>query len=151
MRKQAPGGIIPARYLCSGHDYSSSKIVSFISEKSRRSATVIFSPTARRCRVLRVGQYIHLVLFKPFPPTYLDFCLFKSIAHIITAAQNTRIKYHRFSRQKPLSNINRYPQEAGKIRPMASRKSGSKSIGNIIPESIIEGKNTSCAIIVSFA
>lgn len=33
---------------------------------------------------------------------------------------------------------------------MVSRKSGSKLIGNIIPESMIDGKNTSCAIIVSF-
>ena len=32
---------------------------------------------------------------------YLDFSLFKRIAHIIAAAQNTRIRYHRFSRQKP--------------------------------------------------
>ena len=85
------------------------------------------------------------------PPSYLDFCLFKSIAHTIIAAQNTRIKYHRFSKQKPLSNINRYPQEAGKIRPMVLRKSGSRLRGNIIPESMIEGKNTSCAIIVNFA
>ncbi len=84
-------------------------------------------------------------------PIYLDFCLLKSIAHTITATLNTSIKYHRFSRQKPLSNINRYPQEAGKISPIVSKKSGRNSIGNIIPESIIEGKNTSCAIIVSFA
>ena len=32
---------------------------------------------------------------------YLDFSLFKRIAHIIAAAQNTRIRYHRFLRQKP--------------------------------------------------
>ena len=95
----------------------------------------------------------HTSLFRrPFSNyTNPNFCLFKSNAHIITAAQNIKIKYHRFSRQKPFSNINRYPHEAGKMCPMASRKSGSKSIGNIIPESIIEGKNTSCAIIVSFA
>ena len=42
-------------------------------------------------------------------------------------------------------------QEAGKIRPNALRKPGSKPAGNIIPESMIEGKNTSCAVIVSFA
>ena len=46
---------------------------------------------------------------------------------------------------------NRYPQEAGKIRPVILSKSGNKSIGNIIPESIMEGRNTNCAIIVNFA
>ena len=82
---------------------------------------------------------------------YLHFCLFKSIAHIITDTQNTRTRYHKFPRQNPLSNISRYPQKAGKIRPVVLRKPGSRLAGNIIPESIIEGKKTSCAIIVSFA
>ena len=62
MRKQVPGGIIPARHLYLIYNYSSSKIVSFISGKSRRSATVIFSPTARRCRVLRVIFFVFPVI-----------------------------------------------------------------------------------------
>ena len=71
--------------------------------------------------------------------------------HVITATQNAAIKYHRFSNRNPLFNINLYPQKAGKMRPDISRKFGSKSAGNMIPESRIDGKNTSCAIIVSFA
>lgn len=78
-------------------------------------------------------------------------CFFKTIPHTITAAKKTKIRYHRFSKQNPLFSINRYPQEAGKISPILSKKSGRNSMGNIIPESIIEGKNTNCAIIVSFA
>ena len=43
------------------------------------------------------------------------------------------------------------PNKAGKTCPITWRKSGSKVIGNMIPESIIEGKKISCAIMVSFA
>lgn len=32
---------------------------------------------------------------------YFDFCLFKSIPHIMTAEKKTMIRYHKFSRQKP--------------------------------------------------
>ena len=44
-----------------------------------------------------------VAFFIPFysdccPPNYCNFCLFKSTVHAITAKQNTRIKYHRFSR-----------------------------------------------------
>ena len=60
--KASAGRIIPPRHLCSIRSYSSSKIVSFISGKSRRSATVIFSPTARRCRVLRVIFFVFPVI-----------------------------------------------------------------------------------------
>ena len=101
--------------------------------------------------LVHIGNAPALFFSKVLSPSYLDFCFFKSIPHMITATKKTRIRYHRFSRQKPLSNINWYPQEAGNIRPVISRKRGSKSMGNIIPESIIEGRNTNCAIIVSFA
>ena len=47
-------------------------------------------------------------------PIYLNFCLCNRIAHAITAALNTKIRYHKFSRQKPLSNIRQYPQKAEK-------------------------------------
>ena len=86
-----------------------------------------------------------------FLSNYFDFCFFKTIPHTITAAKKIKIRYHRFSKQNPLSNIKRYPQEAGKISPIVSKKSGRNSTGNMIPESIIEGKNINCAAIVSFA
>ena len=99
----------------------------------------------------RQGKASIVFCSKLFPPNYFAFCFFKTIPHTTTAAKKIKIRYHRFSNQNPLSNINRYPQEAGKISPIVSKKSGRNSMGNIIPESIIEGKNTNCAIIVSFA
>ena len=99
---------------------------------------------------LHFGQYIFIQTAVPLP-SYFDFCFFKSMPHTITAIKKTRIRYHKFSKQTPLSSINRYPQKAGKKRPIISRKTGNKSMGNIIPESIIEGRNTNCAIIVNLA
>ena len=42
------------------------------------------------------------------------------------------------------------PQVAGNITPAFSKASGSISTGNMIPESIMEGKNSNCENIVSF-
>lgn len=50
-----------------------------------------------------------------------------------------------------MSSIRRYPQKAGKMCPAASRKSGSRAAGNMIPESRMEGRNKSWETMVSFA
>ena len=42
-----------------------------------------------------------------------------------------------------------YPQVAGNNLPILMKMSGNKSVGNIIPESIIDGKNKACDAIVS--
>ena len=44
-----------------------------------------------------------------------------------------------------------YPHVAGNILPIVSSKSGRKDAGNIIPDNIIEGKNTTWLYMVSFA
>ena len=116
-----------------------------------RKFSLYFPVSLFRFLCQRQSKVSIMFCLKLFSPNYFDFCFFKTIPHTITAAKKIKIRYHRLSKQNPLSNINRYPQEAGKIPPMASRILGSKLIGNIIPESIIEGKKTNCAIIVSFA
>lgn len=113
--------------------------------------SLVFSRIIVRVILQRQGKVSTLSCAKRFPSIYFAFCFFKTIPHTIAAAKKIKIRYHKFSKQKPLSSINRYPQEAGETNPIVSKKSGRNSMGNIIPESIIEGKNTNWAIIVSFA
>ena len=54
-------------------------------------------------------------------------------------------------KEKPSSAINVYPQVAGNIVPTILKAFGSKSIENRIPDSIMDGRNISCEIMVSFA
>ena len=69
----------------------------------------------------------------------------------MTAEKNRNNRYHRFPHLKPASSISLYPQEAGKMLPVISNAFGSRLTGNIIPDSMMDGRNTSCDVIVSFA
>ena len=57
----------------------------------------------------------------------------------------------KFSSRNVLSAISLYPHEAGKIFPAISNAFGSISIGNIIPESMMDGKKTRIETIEVFA
>ena len=48
----------------------------------------------------------------------------------------------RLSNVKTLSVISSYPHEAGNSFPVVSNAFGSSSTGNIIPESMVDGKKT---------
>ena len=74
---------------------------------------------------------------------YLDLVLFNKAAHSNTAKRKTRSKGHRFCKLNPWSVSSLYPQDAGKIFPTVANGRGSNSDGNIIPESITDGKNAS--------
>ena len=60
--------------------------------------------------------------------------------HTKIANARIAINGNRFSNRNALSVISLYPHEAGKIFPIVSNAFGSSSIGNIIPESMIEGR-----------
>ena len=60
--------------------------------------------------------------------------------HTKIANARIAINGNRFSNRNALSVISLYPHEAGKIFPTVSNVFGSSSIGNIIPESMIEGR-----------
>ena len=62
--------------------------------------------------------------------------------HTKIANARIAINGNRFSNRNVLSVISLYPHEAGKIFPTVSNAFGSSSVGNIIPESMIEGKKT---------
>ena len=70
---------------------------------------------------------------------------------MITATKRMAAKGHRLLKEKPSSAINVYPQVAGNIVPTTLKAFGSKSIENRIPDSIMDGRNISCEIMVSFA
>lgn len=65
---------------------------------------------------------------------------FRRAAHKSTAMQSKMNIYHRFPRHNPLFSINSYPHGAGNSFPAVLRKSGSRSEGNMMPESMIDGK-----------
>ena len=65
------------------------------------------------------------------------------IPHRRRAAKNRSSKYGRFANDSPPSCISLYPQKAGKIFPIRISAFGRSVNGNIIPESMMEGKKTS--------
>ena len=92
-----------------------------------------------------------------YPPriTQMLFFLFypffrSSTPHAAAATANTNSRYHRFSRLNPPSCISRYPQAAGNIFPAVCSASGSIPAGNMIPDSMMEGRKRICSAIVSF-
>lgn len=82
---------------------------------------------------------------------YSDFSLFNKITHKATAAARITAKGHRFPKVKLVSDISRYPQVAGTIFPRFLKSPGSRSTGNIIPDSMIDGRKISWDTMVSFA
>ena len=63
-----------------------------------------------------------------------------SMPHTQIASIRITTSGNKFSSWNVLSAITLYPHEAGKIFPTISNAFGSNSIGNIIPESMIEGR-----------
>ena len=61
------------------------------------------------------------------------------ILHVTTAKAKIKRNGKRLSNLKALSVISLYPHEAGNSFPIVPNAFGSSSIGNIIPESMVEG------------
>jgi hypothetical protein len=61
------------------------------------------------------------------------------ILHVTTAKTKIKRNGKRLSHLKTLSVISLYPHVAGNSFPIVSNVFGSSSIGNIIPESMVEG------------
>ena len=62
-----------------------------------------------------------------------------------------RPRGHREPGPKPPSSMARYPQAAGNSLPAAPNARGSSSAGNMMPDSMMEGRKTSWENMVSFA
>ena len=73
------------------------------------------------------------------------------ILHITVAKTKIKSSGKRLSNLKTFSVISLYPHVAGNSFPIVSNAFGSSSIGNIIPESMIDGKKTIIENIEVFA
>ena len=62
--------------------------------------------------------------------------------HNTTAARKITISGQRVCPVNVLSSINRYPHAAGNSFPAISNGLGSRSTGNIIPDSIMDGRKS---------
>ena len=73
------------------------------------------------------------------------------MAHSKTAARKITSKGQRLCQVKVLSVINAYPHVAGNNLPAITNALGSISLGNMIPESMVEGRNSRIENIDVFA
>lgn len=73
------------------------------------------------------------------------------MAHTSTSVRKITSKGQRLCQVKILSVINAYPQVAGNSFPAITKALGSISLGNIIPESIVDGRNNRIENIDVFA
>ena len=82
---------------------------------------------------------------------YSDCSLFSWITLMMDAATTITTKGHRLPGCHGSDVISRYPHTAGKIFPRYSRNRGSRFAGNMMPDSIMDGKKISCANMVNRA
>ena len=95
-------------------------------------------------------RHIYLPLTGPAGFCYLSiFC--NRILHITAAKAKIKNSGKRLSNLNTLSAISLYPHVAGNNFPTVSNAFGSSSVGNIIPESMIDGKKTIIENIEVFA
>ena len=87
----------------------------------------------------RLGRFCYLSIFR------------NRILHITVDKTKIRSSGKRHWNFKAFSAISLYPHVAGNNFPIVSNTSGSSSIGNIIPESMIDGKKTIIENIEVFA
>lgn len=95
------------------------------------------------------GRLFHYLRFIPWL-CYLSI-LRNRILHTIAAKTKIKSSGKRFSALKRFSAISLYPHVAGNSFPVVLNAFGSSSIGNIIPENMIDGKKTIIENIEVFA
>ena len=100
------------------------------------------SPSSLRF-FLPPGRLLHL--------HYRVSIFFSKIAHRSTAATKITTKGQRLCQAKSPSVISAYPHVAGNTFPAITNALGSISLGNMIPESIVDGRNSRMENIDVFA